>query len=72
VMEDRMCGDFVQHSLQSLTARLDKFCLKPANGLLLWRWWDYYTGVVVVQRVVKPQEVSVSPRNGEFGLFVCL
>lgn len=66
-----MGGGFVQHLLQCLSPRFDKVGVKTTNGLFLWGWWDYDAWITVMQRIVEPQEISIPPGNGKFGLLVC-
>jgi len=48
VLQSRMCGSFVQHSLQRSASRLHKISIKTSDSLLLWRRRNDDAGVVVV------------------------
>lgn len=72
VLQDRMSGGLVEHSLQCSSSRLDKVRIESTDDLLVrWRWHDD-TRVVAVQLVVEPEEVTVAAGNGEIGIAVGL
>jgi hypothetical protein len=54
MLKDWVTGNLVQHPLQRSSARFDEVGIKSAHGLFLgWRG-NNYTGVAVVQGVIKP------------------
>lgn len=70
MLKDWMCGSLIQHTLQSSTSRFDEVGVEATHGLLLWRWRDNNTGVVAMQLVVQPEEVSVTAGDVELGVAV--
>ena len=65
VLEDGVCGDLVDHALQSHASALDEVGVEAADCLLFgWRW-DYDAWVVIVEAFVEPEEVFVSSGYGK-------
>lgn len=71
VLKDRVRGGLLEHSFQGGAAGFHEVAVEAADGLLVWRWRDYDARVTIVEGVVQPEEVTVSPADGEFGLSVC-
>jgi hypothetical protein len=72
VLQGRVPSSLVQHPLQRRPTTLDKVAVEAADGLLLRRRRDDEPGIVSMQRVVEPQEVSVPALDLEFRLPVGL
>lgn len=70
MLQDRVCGNLVDHALQGSASRLDKIGIEATDGLLLWRRGDNDAWVVLVQRLVQPKEIAVAARDSELGVAV--
>ena len=72
MLQNRMTSNLVKHSFQSSSPRFYEVGIEPANCLLL-RWRrNNHSWVAAVQRVVEPEEITVSTANGELGLAIGL
>lgn len=54
MLKNRMCCDLIEHAFQRRSPRLNKVRIKPPNGLLLRRWGNNNTGVIVMQLIIQP------------------
>lgn len=60
ILQNRMRSRLIKHTLQCSSSGLDEIGIESANGLLLW-WRRYHdAGIIAVEGIVQPEEITIT------------